>query len=117
VAELPGSGTAGSPGEPSTLPAVLRAHLLALSPLLRQILDLCALIPPPFHLSELLLLLAEIERTQPTAAASMWSSPSLDLGAAVASFGAPPTPSALMGYAPGRSAWPGCTIGSAIWRG
>lgn len=107
VAELPGSGNAGSPGDPSTLPAVLRAHLLALSPLLRQILDLCALIPPPFHLSELLLLLAEIERTQPTTAASMWSSPSLDLGAAVASFGAPPTPSALMVLRPGTvsAAW------------
>jgi hypothetical protein len=107
VAELPPSGQPGGGGEPSTLPAVLRAHLLALSPLLRQILDLCALIPPPFCLSEFLLVAAEIERTQPTAAASMWSSPSLDLGAAVASFGAPPTPSALLALRPGML--------SAIW--
>lgn len=101
VAEVPPGGSASGPAEHSTLPAVLRAHLLALSPLLRQVLDLCALIPPPFHLSEFLLLAAEIERTQPTTASSMWSSPGIDFGSAVASFGAPPTPSTLLALRPG----------------
>jgi len=87
-----------NPGELSTLPAVLRAHLLALSPVLRQILDLCALLPPPLRLSELLLLAIEIERTPPVSASAMWSSPSVDTGSGsgLASFGAPPTAAALL---------------------
>lgn len=90
-------------GELSTLPSVLRAHLLALSPILRQVLDLCALIPAPLRLSELLLLAIEIERTPPVSASAMWSSPSMDSGSGtgLASFGAPPTAAALLAVSRG----------------
>lgn len=92
-----------SPGELSTLPAVVRAHLLALSPILRQILDLCALLPPPLRLSELLLLATEIERTPPVSASAMWSSPSVDTGSGIGatSFEAPPTAAALLAISRG----------------
>ena len=95
--------TGVNPGELSTLPSVLRAHLLALSPILRQILDLCALLPPPLRFSELLLLASEIERIPPVSVSALWSSPSVDTGSgtSAASFGAPPTAVALLAVSRG----------------
>ena len=92
----------------STLSGVLRAHLLALPPVTRHLLDLCVLLPRPPRLSELRALITEIEKAPVVTSANLWSTPGLGIGTSLAmklglavggagvSFGAPPTAMALL---------------------